>query len=169
MVKLFSSHIFLALFSIIIFQASSQSLPSGQPTLPLLSLRIKPNLTSASTCNFRVEISTSCSSVKYTRDQISLSFGDAYGNQVYVPRIDNPSSRAFEACSTDTFDINGPCTYDVCYVYLYRRGNDGWNVKNVRISSHYIRTVTFNYNAWIPKNTWYGFNYCNAAFASSLM
>ncbi|XP_057537856.1 embryo-specific protein ATS3A-like [Amaranthus tricolor] len=160
-----SLHIFLTLFSIIFFQALSESLPSGEPTLPLLALRIKPNLTSAATCTFRVQISTSCSSVKYTRDQISLSFGDAYGNQVYVARIDNPASRAFEACSTDTYDINGPCTYDVCYVYLYRRGYDGWNVKSVRISSPYIRTVTFNYNAWIPNDVWYGFNYCNGSSA----
>jgi len=31
-----------------------------------------------------VVISTSCSSTKYTRDQISIAFGDAYGNQVLL-------------------------------------------------------------------------------------
>ncbi|XP_021836816.1 embryo-specific protein ATS3A isoform X2 [Spinacia oleracea] len=158
-------HIFLALFSIILIHASSSSIPSTdtESELPLLSLRIKPNLTSASSCTFRVEIKTSCNSVSYTRDQISLSFGDAYGNQVYVPRIDNPSARAFEACSTDTYDVTGPCTYDVCYVYLYRRGYDGWKVQSVRISSPYIRTVTFKYNSWIQSDVWFGYNYCNGS------
>lgn len=33
-------------------------------------------------CSYTVIISTSCSSPRYTRDQISLCFGDGYGNQV---------------------------------------------------------------------------------------
>lgn len=33
-------------------------------------------------CSYTVIISTSCSSSRYTRDQISIAFGDAYGNQV---------------------------------------------------------------------------------------
>lgn len=33
-------------------------------------------------CSYSVVITTSCSSSKYTRDQISIAFGDAYGNQV---------------------------------------------------------------------------------------
>ncbi|XP_074304187.1 embryo-specific protein ATS3A-like [Silene latifolia] len=162
----------ISVISLIIFKASASSLSSkdthtfpSTTTLPLLFLRIKPNQ-AASTCSFRVQITTSCSSVSSTRDQISLSFGDAYGNQVYVPRIDDPYSGTFEACSTDTFDISGPCTYDVCYVYLYRRGYDGWNVGSVRISSPYIRTVTFNYRGWLPSDVWWGFNYCNGVSAS---
>lgn len=86
-----------------------------------------------------------------------------------MARLDDPSSRTFEACSTDTFDIYGPCTYDVCYVYLYRRGQDGFKVGTVRISGQYIRTVTFNYNDWIPSNVWWGFNYCHGSFASPIM
>lgn len=35
-------------------------------------------------CSFTVVIKTSCSSVSFTRDQISLAFGDAYGNQVRI-------------------------------------------------------------------------------------
>ncbi|KAJ8431861.1 hypothetical protein Cgig2_023505 [Carnegiea gigantea] len=157
MVKFVVFHLLLPLLSLIFFHANS--LISSVP-LPLLTLRIKPNQT-ASSCSFRVQITTSCSSVKYTRDQISLSFGDAYGNQVYVARLDDPSSGTFEACSTDTFDMYGPCTYDVCYVYLYRRGQDGLKVGTVRISGKYIRTVTFSYNDWIPSNVWWGFNYCH--------
>ncbi|KAH9623927.1 hypothetical protein KSS87_010515 [Heliosperma pusillum] len=169
MAKHISLYFVITLVSIIIFHASSSTLPS-EPThtipssdpLPLLSLRIKPNLT-ASSCSYRVQITTGCSSVKYTGDQISLSFGDAYGNQVYVPRIDDPHSHTFEACSTDTFDITGPCTYNVCYVYLYRRGYDGWNVGSVKISGQNTRTVTFTYKAWLPSDVWWGFNYCNGA------
>ncbi|KAF3947226.1 hypothetical protein CMV_026609, partial [Castanea mollissima] len=43
---------------------------------------------------------------------------------IYAPRIDDPSTRAFERCSSDTFQINGPCAYQICYLYLYRTGPD---------------------------------------------
>lgn len=39
-------------------------------------------LQNARSCSYTVTVTTSCSSPDYTRDQISLSFGDAYGNQV---------------------------------------------------------------------------------------
>ncbi|CAK9318332.1 unnamed protein product [Citrullus colocynthis] len=85
-------------------------------------------------CSYSVVISTSCSSPSYTRDQISLSFGDAYGNQIYVPRLDDPSRRIFERCSSDKFGLNGPCAYQICYVYLYRSGPDAWIPTTVTIS-----------------------------------
>ena len=37
---------------------------------------------SLTSCSYTAVLTTSCSSTKYTRDQISISFGDAYGNQV---------------------------------------------------------------------------------------
>jgi hypothetical protein len=40
-------------------------------------------LKNAGSCYYTVLISTSCSSPRYTRDQIGISFGDAYGNQVW--------------------------------------------------------------------------------------
>lgn len=166
MVRLTPLHLLFASLCLVFFHASASSLPSVDP-LPLLSLRIKPNQT-ASTCTYRVEINTSCSSVSYTRDKISISFGDLYGNQVYVERVDDPSSRNFEACSTDTFDLYGPCTKDVCYVYLYRKGSDGWKVGSVRISGQSTRTVAFTYNEWIPNGVWYGFNHCNASSSQGL-
>ncbi|KAH9615919.1 hypothetical protein KSS87_008406 [Heliosperma pusillum] len=165
-----------ALISLIIFQVSSSSsseeddsyiFPSADP-LPLLSLRIKPNLT-ASSCPYTVKIVTSCSSVTRTKDQVSLSFGDVRGNQVYVPRIDDPKSGTFEACSTDTFDISGPCTYDVCYVYLNRRGRDGLMIESVKISGKSTRAVTFNFKSWLPNNVWFGFNYCNGVSGSLIL
>jgi len=113
-----------------------------------------------------VEISTSCSSTKYTRDQISISFGDAYGNQIYAPRLDDPSSRTFDSCSTDTFDIYGPCAYQICYVYLYRTGPDGWKPESVKIYSHNSRAVSFYYNTFIPSDIWYGFNLCQNGSSS---
>ncbi|KAF3433090.1 hypothetical protein FNV43_RR24192 [Rhamnella rubrinervis] len=114
-------------------------------------------------CSYSVVITTSCSSPKYTRDQISISFGDAYGNQIYAPRLDDPSSRAFETCSSDTFEIDGPCAYQICYVYLYRTGPDGWKPGTVKIYAYNSRAVTFTYNTFIPSDVWYGFNLCNSA------
>ncbi|XP_074273954.1 embryo-specific protein ATS3A-like isoform X1 [Silene latifolia] len=173
MVKYIAFSFLFALISLIIFQASSLSseddddsyiFASADP-LPLLSHRIKPNLTGSS-CPYTVKIVTSCSSTKRPKDQVSLSFGDKRGNQVYVPKIDDPRSGTFEACSTDTFDISGPCTYDVCYVYLNRRGRDGIKIESVKISGKSTRTVTFNFKSWLPNNVWFGFNYCNGVSAS---
>ncbi|KAL0643051.1 hypothetical protein Bca4012_041341 [Brassica carinata] len=112
-------------------------------------------------CCYRVIISTSCSSPRYTRDQISIAFGDAYGNQIYAPRLDDPSIKTFEQCSSDTFEINGPCTYQLCYVYLYRSGPDGWIPESVKIHSHGSKSaVTFPYNTLVPESVWCygGFN-----------
>ncbi|GMH27316.1 hypothetical protein Nepgr_029159 [Nepenthes gracilis] len=162
-----SFQLLFALLFLIICCCQATSLPSSQP-LPLLSLRIKPNQTSSS-CPYTVVISTSCSSISYTRDRISLSFGDADGNQVYVPRLDDPSTHTFERCSADTFQVNGPCTYEVCYVYLLRRGYDGWKPGSVQIYGPYTSAVTFYYDTFLPNNVWFGFNYCNGASSSPIM
>lgn len=121
----------------------------------------------AGTCSFTVRFTTSCSSPRYTRDQISVSFGDAYGNQVYAPRIEDPRSRAFEACSVDTYDLRGPCTYDICYLYVYRSGYDGWKLSTVEVYGHNIRPVSFRYNAYVPNDVWWGYDYCQRASASA--
>ncbi|KAJ1413369.1 PLAT/LH2 domain superfamily, partial [Sesbania bispinosa] len=86
---------------------------------------------------------------------------------VYVPRLDDSYSRTFERCSTDTFQIYGPCTYQICYLYLYRSGYDGWKPESVTVYSYSYPPVTFYYNTFIPSGTWYGFNYCGGYLASS--
>ncbi|KAI3891010.1 hypothetical protein MKW98_007315 [Papaver atlanticum] len=112
-------------------------------------------------CSYTVAIKTSCSSTRITRDQISLSFSDAHGNQVYAPRLDDPKSRTFERCSTDTFHLSGPCTDRICQLYLYRAGSDGWKPENVKVYAPNSRISTFNFNVFVPYGVWYGFNYCN--------
>ncbi|GMQ08918.1 hypothetical protein CsSME_00052454 [Camellia sinensis var. sinensis] len=134
--------------------------------LPLSSFNINKTQ-SSSDCSYTVTITTSCSSPKYTRDQISLSFGDSYGYQVYAARLDDPSSGAFERCSVDTYEITGPCLYEVCYLYLYRSGYDGWIPDTVEVYGYYTGSVTFYYQTSIPNDVWYGFNYCNGASSST--
>eukprot|EP00257_Ricinus_communis_P015775 XP_015573754.1 embryo-specific protein ATS3B-like [Ricinus communis] len=121
----------------------------------------------ANSCSYTVKITTSCSSTRYTRDQISLAFGDAYGNQVYAPKLDDPYSATFESCSTDTLQIKGPCTFQIRYVYVYRSGYDGWKPKTVTVYGYYTKSVTFTYNTFIPNGVWFGFNYCNGALSSN--
>lgn len=87
-------------------------------------------------------------------------------HQIYAPRIDDPSTRAFERCSSDTFQINGPCAYQICYLYLYRTGPDGWKPESVKIYGYNTRAVTFYYNTFIPSDIWYGFNLCENASSS---
>ncbi|GAY63218.1 hypothetical protein CUMW_223830 [Citrus unshiu] len=123
----------------------------------------------AKSCSYTVIIKTSCSSKSYTRDKISLAFGDAYGNEVYIKRLDDPYSRTFESCSTDTFQISGPCTYDICYQYLLRSGSDGWKPESVKIYGQNIRTVTFFYNTFIPDGVWFGFNQCRRGSGSAVV
>lgn len=86
--------------------------------------------------------------------------------QVYVPRLDDPGSGTFERCSTDTFEIYGPCTYQTCYLYLYRSGYDGWMPEKVTVYSYYYQPVTFYYNTYIPNDIWYGFDYCRGYLPS---
>ncbi|XP_057505394.1 embryo-specific protein ATS3A-like [Actinidia eriantha] len=146
-------------------QIQTQSIifhPQPQPSFKINNTQVSQ---SAASCSYTVTITTSCSSPKYTRDQISLSFGDAYGYQVYAPRIDDPSTGTFERCSVDTYQITGPCLYSVCYLYLYRSGYDGWKPKSVQVYGYYTGSVTFYYNTFIPNGVWYGFNYCSRASA----
>ncbi|XP_011015712.1 PREDICTED: uncharacterized protein LOC105119287 [Populus euphratica] len=84
-------------------------------------------------------------------------------NKIYAPRVDDPSTRTFEQCSSYSFQISGPFGYQICYVYLYRSGPDGWKPDTVRISGYYSRNVTFTYNTCIPRDVWYGFNLCHNA------
>lgn len=157
---------FLLICSLAISASQSRSIiPRPQP---LNSLKINTTENQGS-CSFTVSIRTSCYSTRYTWDQISLVFGDAYGYQVYAPRLDDPRSRTFERCSTDTFQVYGPCTYQICYLYLYRSGYDGWIPYDVTVYGYYTWPVVFYYNVMIPSNIWYGFNYCYGTTAASLV
>ncbi|CAK7337121.1 unnamed protein product [Dovyalis caffra] len=154
------SHSFVLFYFAIIFvlglsQADQSTISHLQPqALESFNLSLIQNVAS---CYYTVAITTSCSSPRYTRDQISIAFGDAYGNQIYAPRLDDPSTGTFERCSSDTFQIAGPCAYQICYVYLYRSGRDGWKPGTVTISGYYSRTITFTYNTFIPRDV------CHAA------
>lgn len=118
----------------------------------------------AENCSYLVMITTSCSSPKFTTDKISIAFGDASGNQVYGARLDDPKSGTFEQCSSDSFQIDGPCASAICYAYLYRSGatdNKGWKPESVKIYGYNSDAVTFTFNSTIPSDTWYGYNHCD--------
>jgi len=81
--------------------------------------------------------------------------------QVYVPRLDDPLSKTFEQCSSDTFQIDGACASPICFVYLYRSGEEkGWKPESVKIFGYDSEPVTFTFNTSIPSDTWYGYNVC---------
>lgn len=88
-------------------------------------------------------------------------------DQVYAARLDDPYSRTFERCSTDTYTLYGPCTYQICYLYLYRSGYDGWKPETVTVYGYYTKSVTFYYNTWIPNGIWYGFDECHHGASAS--
>ncbi|AES68139.1 putative PLAT/LH2 domain-containing protein [Medicago truncatula] len=168
--KSVTSSILFLFFTFCIIIVFSQASPITITDYPQPNLSFKPNQTQhhqSNSCSYTVTITTSCNSPSFTRDRISLSFGDAYGYQVYVPKLDDPSSRTFERCSTDTFNINGPCTYPICYLYLYRSGYDGWKPESVTVYTHNYQPATFYYNAFIPNGVWYGFDYCRGYLPST--
>ena len=68
---------------IILFQYKNQKKVMSQ-ILSYASKIILIFLYNVKSCSYTASITTSCSSTKYTRDQISLAFGDAYGNQVLL-------------------------------------------------------------------------------------
>nr|AFK41169.1 unknown [Lotus japonicus] len=112
-------------------------------------------------CSYLVMITTSRSSPKFTTDKISIAFGDDQGNQVYAPRLDDPISKTFEQCSSDSFQIDGACASPICYVYLYRSGSEnGWKPESVKIFGFDAEPTTFKFNTPIPNDTWYGYNLC---------
>ncbi|KAJ4794692.1 embryo-specific protein 3 [Rhynchospora pubera] len=160
----------LLLFSFVLSSVADADL--SLPTTPqeLRSFKIHDTQVGekASGCSYTVKIKTSCSSPRYTRDAISIAFGDRYRNEVYAPRIDDPSSDTFESCSTDTFTLQGPCGYGVCYLYLYRSGYDGWVPSSVKIYEPSGRAVTFYYDTPIPNGVWYGFDQCRQATLASI-
>lgn len=118
-------------------------------------------LKSVETCDFSVTIVTSCSSPSPTRDQVSLTFGDAYGNQVYAP-LHDPYTRTFERCSSDTYQVYGPCTQQICYLYIYRSGYDGWVPHDITVYGYNIMPAAFRYkDSPIPADMWYGLDYCS--------
>ncbi|PIA42463.1 hypothetical protein AQUCO_02000126v1 [Aquilegia coerulea] len=161
LIKIASILILFALFFISI-QADDDKLITSLPPHKLNSLKIQNTDNLRSTCSYTVSIRTSCSSTRYTRDKISLAFGDAYGYQVYVQRLDDPSSGAFESCSTDTYQISGPCISRICYLYLVRVGSDGWKPESITVYGYYTQSITFYYNTFLPNGVWYGFDYCNS-------
>ncbi|XP_050221189.1 embryo-specific protein ATS3B-like [Mercurialis annua] len=157
--KTFCYHLLLH-FALLFILSNAEDISLRPQALDSFNLSLIQN---AGSCSYEVIISTSCSSSKYTRDQISLAFGDAFGNQIYAPRLDDPSSDTFESCSSDTFQITGPCAHQICYVYLYRTGPDGWKPVSVKIQGYNSFPVRFDYNVFIPSDTWYGFNYCGSS------
>ncbi|KAL3570289.1 hypothetical protein D5086_027538 [Populus alba] len=87
---------------------------------------------SPGSCAYTVVISTSCLSPKYTTDQISIIFGDAFGNQV-----------------------TGSCSLEICYVYFYRNGTVGWIPQSVEIYGSFSTPAVFFFNSTtVPEGEW---------------
>ncbi|GLJ31730.1 hypothetical protein SUGI_0638090 [Cryptomeria japonica] len=163
---LLSSYFMLAFIFISHCKASSLQPQIGNPREAPLTTRESEKLES---CSYTVQIKTSCSAFAGTDDRISIAFGDAFGNQVYVARLDDPTTDTFERCSTDSFTILGPCVYKVCYLYLMRVGSDAWKPEWVRVYYGRSQSVSFIYDMFIPDNIWYGFDLCNTVAQQSAL
>ncbi|XP_010458405.1 PREDICTED: uncharacterized protein LOC104739666 [Camelina sativa] len=154
--KFFSlSPIFLLL--VLCFNTSVLSLTDDQP---LISLKLHEE----ESCPYTVIVTTSCLSPDWSKDQITIALGDANGNQVVAPRLNEPLSGGrggFEKCSSDTFEIKGACLNTICSVYIYRSGPDGWIPETIEIYKEGSKSVKFDFNKNVPENIWSGNNNCN--------
>ncbi|KAG4384943.1 hypothetical protein AAZX31_13G344500 [Glycine max] len=111
-------------------------------------------------CSYVATIKTSCSSTFYARGEIDLIFGDAYGNQVYVPELPGH----FDDCSTNSYDViqHGACTHQICHLQLYWTGDSDLILETVSIYNHLDDPVTFYYHTVIPPAGGpYGFDDCH--------
>ncbi|XP_045806082.1 embryo-specific protein ATS3B-like [Trifolium pratense] len=111
-------------------------------------------------CDYLITIKTSCDSPTYTKDHISLLFGDAHGTELFVPRLDGPDSGPFKKCSTMSFDVPGQCIDKICKLYLYRNGTDGWVPETVVAYDYNYPPVIFNYNFFLSDGPGTGYNHC---------
>ncbi|CAH2043887.1 unnamed protein product [Thlaspi arvense] len=136
-------------------------------TNPILSLSDEPFISSVlhdeESCPYTVIVTTSCLSPDWSRDQITVALGDANGNKVVAPRLDEPltGGGGFEKCSSDTFQVKGQCLDTICSVYIYRSGPDGWIPESIEIYKEGSKSAKFDFNRNVPENIWYGHNLCN--------
>ncbi|KAH9322871.1 hypothetical protein KI387_017510, partial [Taxus chinensis] len=166
---------FLGVYFILAFILVSQAKPTSSSSLqphigyPQESVLQTGEAEKLGSCSYTVKIKTSCSAFAGTDDRVSISFGDAYGNQVYVARLDDPTTDTFERCSTDSFTILGPCVYKICYLYLMRIGSDAWKPEWVKVFYGRSQSVSFVYDMFIPDSVWYGFDLCNTVAHQSAL
>ncbi|KAI3446944.1 hypothetical protein Pfo_003609 [Paulownia fortunei] len=113
-------------------------------------------------CSYTVIIKTSCSSVSYTTDKVSLAFGDAYGNEMTHIRehLRNVPSTYFE--------IRGPCMDVICYLYLLRIGSDGWKPESTKIYGP-DRPIMFYFDTFLPDGMWFGITSCIGVSSSAFL
>ncbi|CAN8298543.1 unnamed protein product [Cochlearia groenlandica] len=121
----------------------------------------------AETCPYTVVVMTSCLSPKSTRDQISLTFGDADGNKVKTPKLGGSVRGPADLgqCSTDTFQVKGQCLVNpICSLYISQSGLDGWVPESIEIYSEGSKSVKFDFSksGGALLNAMYGQNNCNA-------
>ncbi|KAI5569879.1 hypothetical protein BDE02_12G106900 [Populus trichocarpa] len=153
----------LLCFAFIFVVLSKADHPSNRVQPHALDQSFSPGLIlqTVGNCAYTVIISTSCLSPKYTTDQISVVFGDAFGNQVLDPKLINPFTASFEQCSTNTFQVTGSCSLQICYIYFYRNGTNGWIPQSVKIYGSFSSPALFFFNSTdVPEGQWYGTDKC---------
>ncbi|XP_055814860.1 embryo-specific protein ATS3A-like [Solanum dulcamara] len=160
MVMKMGGHLLFLSLAVFFFSFCQATSITSTSTKSLFFIETNQSAATARSCSYTLSIKTSCSSTKYTRDKISVAFGDSYGFEVHAPRLDNPSSKIFESCSTDTFQIRGLCIYEICYLNLKRVGSDGWKPESVKVYGPDRPAITFKYDKFLPNGVWFGFNHC---------
>ncbi|XP_058768877.1 embryo-specific protein ATS3A-like isoform X2 [Vicia villosa] len=113
-------------------------------------------------CSYLITIKTSCDSPRNSKDHIGLLFGDSLDSEIYVPRLDGPDSGPFRRCRTMSFDVKAPepCMGEICKLYLFRNGTDGWMPETVTAYDYHYPPVIFNYNFFLSEGPGVGHNYC---------
>ncbi|KAK2371520.1 embryo-specific protein ATS3B [Trifolium repens] len=113
-------------------------------------------------CNYLITIKTSCDSPTYTKDEISLLFGDGFGAELFFSRLNNnPKDGTFMKCNIMSFAAQAACMGKICKLYLYRNGTDGWIPESVAVYDYTYPSVIFNYNFLLSEgSSGTGYNFC---------
>ncbi|XP_029128699.1 embryo-specific protein ATS3B-like [Cajanus cajan] len=143
-------------FCIISFSALSQTMPKATHPQAIKSSNFNQTQQINGDCRYSVTMKTSCSSTFYVRGQIDLLFGDIYGRQVYVPRLDGPLD-----CSLNEYEVYGPCISLICHLNLHITGDTDLILETVSIYDYLHDPVTFYFDTYIDDGGPYDFNYCH--------
>ncbi|CAJ2661345.1 unnamed protein product [Trifolium pratense] len=154
-------------FSIIVVFSSHATptlVASPQPQMNLSSMlnhtqqHINETRLISSSCTYEISIKTSCNSLTYTTDVISILIGDANGNEI-VTQLEGFG--LLDSCMEITNNVLGHCIGKICKIYLTRVGSDGWMPETIIASHSDYPPITFNFNYFIPNDHRSGVDYCH--------
>ncbi|KAK2425407.1 embryo-specific protein ATS3B [Trifolium repens] len=115
----------------------------------------------STSCIYDISIKTNCNSPTYTTDGISISIGDANGNEI-LAQLESVGKLGSCMEFTNT-QVLGQCIEKICKIHITSTSVvlDGWMPEAIIASHSYYPPITFNFNYFIPYGQRSGIDYCH--------